>query len=253
MPSKKYQNLINSGKAPFGRNEPSRIPAKSILIVCEGKNTETIYFKLIQEKKAASTVTIETVGKGENDAKNLAAHAVKLKQEREQRAKRRELSPREPAKYDEIWIVFDADCYLENPSNKFHKLTDGLAFAKKEKIKVALSNPCFEFWLLLHLAYTTAPLTTCKDVLDLINGTNGLNRKLNEDDLKNKAIATALMPVFIGKVEQAVVNARRVRKSIKNVPYKYLPTPSTDVDKLICSIVETIPPAHRGTCIESCK
>ena len=30
------------------------------------------------------------------------------------------------------------------------KMKDALAFAEKHQIKVALSNPCFEFWILLH-------------------------------------------------------------------------------------------------------
>jgi hypothetical protein len=57
MPSKKFQNLVEGGKAPFGRKERFRPPAKGILIVCEGKNTEPIYFEVICKKKASSTVT----------------------------------------------------------------------------------------------------------------------------------------------------------------------------------------------------
>src|SRR5262249_31336287 len=45
--------------------------------------------------------------------------------------------------YDSVWCVFDVDD---------HPLLDEAAeMAKKNDIKIALSNPCFELWLLLHL------------------------------------------------------------------------------------------------------
>jgi len=45
-------------------------------------------------------------------------------------------------KYDEVWCVFDVD---EHPN-----LADARQQAKANSIKLALSNPCFELWLLLH-------------------------------------------------------------------------------------------------------
>jgi hypothetical protein len=44
--------------------------------------------------------------------------------------------------YDEIWCVFDVD---EHP-----KMDEALKIAEKHDICVGLSNPCFEYWLLLH-------------------------------------------------------------------------------------------------------
>ena len=44
--------------------------------------------------------------------------------------------------YDEVWCVFDVD---EHPH-----LTEALDQAQANGIGVALSNPCFELWILLH-------------------------------------------------------------------------------------------------------
>ncbi len=44
--------------------------------------------------------------------------------------------------YDQVWCVLDVD--------QFPRVREALAAAGKHGIEVALSNPCFEIWLLLH-------------------------------------------------------------------------------------------------------
>ena len=63
----------------------------------------------------------------------------KLKTESES-ASRRERD--DNLRYDEVWCVFDVD---DHPN-----LLNALESARQLGIKVALSNPCFELWLLLH-------------------------------------------------------------------------------------------------------
>ena len=46
-------------------------------------------------------------------------------------------------KYDSVWCVFDVDDHPHVP--------EALQMASQTEIKVALSNPCFELWLMLHL------------------------------------------------------------------------------------------------------
>jgi len=45
-------------------------------------------------------------------------------------------------KFDEVWAMFDVD---EHP-----KLKEAIELADREGVKVAVSNPCFELWALLH-------------------------------------------------------------------------------------------------------
>jgi hypothetical protein len=45
-------------------------------------------------------------------------------------------------RYDEVWCVFDVD---EHPN-----LNDAKQLANARGIQLAISNPCFELWLMLH-------------------------------------------------------------------------------------------------------
>ncbi|WP_420623257.1 RloB family protein [Candidatus Poriferisodalis sp.] len=62
------------------------------------------------------------------------------------RARRSSGSP----EFDEIWCVMDTD---EHPD-----LAESLQAAASAGIRVALSNPCFELWLLLHYREQTAAI-----------------------------------------------------------------------------------------------
>jgi hypothetical protein len=56
---------------------------------------------------------------------------------------------------DECWCVFD----VEWPQNHPH-LREAVQLAKDNGIRLAVSNPCFELWLILHFEDQTAHLNT---------------------------------------------------------------------------------------------
>ncbi|MCY4621945.1 MAG: RloB family protein [bacterium] len=55
---------------------------------------------------------------------------------------------REGPQYDEIWCVLDVD---DHPN-----LKSAIDRALQKNVKLAVSNPCFELWLILHLQDQTA-------------------------------------------------------------------------------------------------
>ncbi len=58
---------------------------------------------------------------------------------------------------DSYWCVFD----VESPADKQHPgLRESVGKAHDNGIKVAMSNPCFELWLILHHQNQTGFLTT---------------------------------------------------------------------------------------------
>lgn len=71
--------------------------------------------------------------------KTLVERAVELKKGAERSAKR---SGDRNQLYDEIWCVFDID---EHPL-----VAEARQQANANKIRLAISNPCFELWILLH-------------------------------------------------------------------------------------------------------
>ncbi len=59
-------------------------------------------------------------------------------------------------KHDVVWCVMDVE--------QHKKLADALQKAKDKGVQVALSNPCFEYWFLLHFEQPTGSFPRCKDV-----------------------------------------------------------------------------------------
>jgi hypothetical protein len=106
------------------------------LIVCEGEVTEPNYFNDLKHL-TRSLVDLEIEPGG--NPKTLVELAVGLKKTAEKDAKR---SKDENLKYDAVWCVFDVD---EHP-----RLAEAKQQARDNGIKVAVSNPCFELWALLH-------------------------------------------------------------------------------------------------------
>ena len=58
---------------------------------------------------------------------------------------------------DDCWCVFD----VESPKPHPH-LAEALVLARDHSIRLAVSNPCFELWLLLHLENHSAFMSTAE-------------------------------------------------------------------------------------------
>jgi hypothetical protein len=104
--------------APILKERPT------ILIVCEGKNTEPSYFKQFR----LSSATIKPIGEGYNTI-SLVNRAIKLSQEKA---------------YNQVWCVFDKDDF---PVIDFN---NAIVLAQENNFGVAYSNQAFEYWILLH-------------------------------------------------------------------------------------------------------
>ncbi len=120
------------------RQRPFRPKAgrKIVLIQCEGSRTEYAYLDdFCRDCGARHVFTIDVnPGRGQNAVVTVETAMAKIKSERT-RGK----------VYDEVWCVMDVEHAAHGAS-----LTAALAFAKKHNIKVCLSNPSFEVWLLAH-------------------------------------------------------------------------------------------------------
>jgi len=106
------------------RNIPSLIEKPTILIVCEGENTEPSYFN----KFKLSSATVKPIGEGYNTV-SLVNRAIYLSTIKS---------------YDQVWCVFDKDDFPDNDFN------NAITLAKANNFKLAYSNQAFEYWLILH-------------------------------------------------------------------------------------------------------
>ncbi len=125
----------------------------TFLIVVEGKATEPAYLdgvKLKLKRKAAAVV----VRHGDHtDPVGIVNEAIKL---RDGHAANPNKEP-----YDQVWVVFDRETQ-NHPRRKQVPAAQELATAND--IRVALSIPSFEFWLLLHFDYSTKSFDDCAAV-----------------------------------------------------------------------------------------
>ena len=120
------------------RRDAFRDPNPVILVVCEGAVTEKQYVKGYQRACRKARVDVE-VSNEHGTPKKLVGIAKRLKLEAEARAEKEE---DDNLKYDDIWCVFDID---DHPH-----VAEAKQMANENDIKLAISNPCFELWLLLH-------------------------------------------------------------------------------------------------------
>jgi hypothetical protein len=130
------------------RDEATKIAKPTILIVCEGENTEPSYFRQFK----LSTATIKPVGEGYNTI-SLVKRAIDLANENS---------------YDQVWCVFDADPKPDNP-NQAKNFNDAIKLANKNGFGIAYSNQAFEYWLILHLDDHQGGAMNRSDYNDKIN------------------------------------------------------------------------------------
>jgi hypothetical protein len=113
--------------------------ARLFVIAVEGAETEPWYFGglIAQDLLPIRRVTIEVLAPTPEDGRSAPEHAAARLDDF------LAVSPRPP---DERWLVVDVD--------RHHNLMDTLARAERAGVRFALSNPCFEVWLQLHLTDT---------------------------------------------------------------------------------------------------
>ena len=114
-------------------------PNKNILVVCEGV-TEESYINWYRNKCRSKLVKVKIADNNYSTPRELVNFAKELQLENRRESKK---SNNIFVVYDEIWCVFDRDKhpYFENAIQK----------AKANDLKLAISVPCFELWLYLHL------------------------------------------------------------------------------------------------------
>jgi flavorubredoxin len=126
-------------KPSFKRNSPSKSIVKKILIACEGKYTEPLYFRAISRDLRLSTVKVIILP---HDGTDPLSIVNKLLEERQDRKFEKTWLAG-----DSAWAVFDGDEHIQKDLNKWHQVVQ---MAKKENIKLAITNPSIEFWYLIH-------------------------------------------------------------------------------------------------------
>jgi len=129
---------MNSILSRLKRSIPTRECKKRFLIVCEDSRSAPNYFRALSKYlKIAASIEVcpSTLG---TDPVNVVQSAIDIREKIE------EESNADP--FDSVWAVFDADLHSQNK----HQIPNARQLADSNTIKLAISNPCFEYWLILH-------------------------------------------------------------------------------------------------------
>jgi RloB-like protein len=116
-----------------------RRPRKTLLVFCEGERTEPEYLDALKRqptvREAAAVDLRVEAGHGRSAPRTLVAMA----------AAARSKALDEESEIDEFWCVFDVEWPQNHPG-----LSEAIEQARQNNIRLAVSNPCFELWLILH-------------------------------------------------------------------------------------------------------
>ena len=176
------------------RRKPGfRKPREITLIICEG-GSERVYFDVLRNHLRLSNTEVSFPCPRGSAPINVVDCALQ--------------KAREPGHYDHIYCVFDRDDHstFDNARAKLQQ------HAKRARLYEAVSIPCFEYWLLLHFAFTNAPLPNCDAVIRrLVQHLPGYTK----NDSRH-------VPPMLERLEQAMQHAQRLesqRATIGDNPY----------------------------------
>jgi len=174
----------------------SEIPR--ILVVCGGVRTETDYLDALRRLHPGHVIVLLR-SKGVDPA-GCIRYAVAQSRVAD-------------TAYSEVWCVVDVDEF---------DLDAAARQAAEADVQLAVSNPCFELWLLLHLTDAGRNFADARDVArELRRALPGYDKtRLVFDD-------------FVGGIDKAVERARRLEKDGAGG----MPNPSSGMWRLVTRIV----------------
>jgi hypothetical protein len=193
------------------------------VIVCEGTQTEPAYLKSVRGLFCFGP-NVAVVGTGD-DPLSVVRLAAALRDDISMRAKRGLGALRV---FDEAWAAFD----VESDPARVGRLREAIALAEALAVKVAVCNPCFEYWLLLHLTEHTAAIESPTAAQALLAGRLG-------------TYAKGAPPVpTIATIGDAAARARTTRQ--RHLGCEGDGNPSTNWDHLMKALAEAGDPGVRA-------
>lgn len=222
MPKAKRSNIPTRpssrpviGLDDLARRRGTRI-RRPVLIVCEGKKTEKIYLDALRTHYRLATVDIKIHGEGAGPLEVVEC-AIGLITERRRIAKRDRTTP----PYEEVWCVFDREASNEPPGFR-----EAVQLAARHQIRLAISNPSFEYWYLLHYVASDRPF----------RGGQELKAELRRH-IPEYSEAMDVFPLLRERTSEAHDRAERLISRHPDRERDSYPNPSTLVYQLIGGII----------------
>lgn len=129
----------------YTRKKGTESGEKPILIVTEGTKTEPKYLEGLRQTLHLAATRIEVVPADGTDPRSVVKTAIEMMKAQNRLAKRGE-----GLEYEEVWVVFDSEDRLGT-----NELNGAISMGEAAGVSIAMTVPCFEYWLVLHYEYTT--------------------------------------------------------------------------------------------------
>lgn len=182
-----------AGRLPRGRSTKKRSRGKRYLIVTNGKVTEKEYFeKLVDLYGLRGRVVIDKGAAG-RDPKTLVERAADLKAKEDREARKERFDS-----WESVWAVTDVDGFSMFAAQQL---------ARQEAVGLAVSNPCFEVWLIDHMIVcpeSCSETKACEKKAQELGVTCSRGKKSKSLE-KSKAIG---FPITKERVDKALQNAQ---------------------------------------------
>lgn len=177
---------------PSGRPKKRRERRSRFLIVCGGKVTEPSYFRVLKADLGLSNaVDVRPVPK---DPLPVVRDAIKIMDIDRNESEREGFD-----RFREVWVIVDCD--------NFCNLQQAQAKARESGIRLVISNPCFEVWLIDHVRVcpSFSDIRKCEDMAKDL----GLVRATDRDRTSTRKAKEVVADSVSGKAGAAVQNASK--------------------------------------------
>ncbi|WP_445245196.1 RloB family protein [Microcoleus sp. OTE_8_concoct_300] len=198
---------------------------QSIYIVCEGTNTEPIYFEAIaQENDVFDNYAITVYPSEEDQIKASKKEGESIKTDAVNLVK---LAKQEIKNYDEVWAVFDKDGYTKHEK--------AFSDAQKHGIKLGFSSIAFEHWILLHYEQNRKAFDKSQNVITYLEQAGYFTGYSKKADI---SIYPRLKDLTQTAIENAAWLRMEMAKDLAACDKKiYELNPYTTVDELVIKLL----------------
>lgn len=182
-----------AGRLPRGRSTKKRSRGKRYLIVTNGKVTEKEYFERLVDLYGLRGRVVIDKGAAGRDPKTLVERAADLKAKEDKEARRERFDS-----WESVWAVTDVDAFSMFAAQQL---------ARQEAVGLAVSNPCFEVWLIDHMIVcpeSCSETKACEKKAQELGVTCSRGEKSKSLE-KSKAIG---FPITKERVDKALQNAQ---------------------------------------------
>lgn len=186
---------------------------KRMHIFCEGSKTEPMYLQGYIDEFAQDKAKLINIP----DIKYNTPIALV-------RAAIRHKESEDTTDDDEFWVIYDRESVIKYSHDLHH---EAWVLAADNKINIALSNVCFELWILQHFAFKNTPYSCFDD----LKKNSSLKKDLLTVGVKNYDKADISL---YKKIRAGIPNARLRAKALNKQSYNSAPANTNKPFQLAC-------------------